>query len=345
MSRVFKCKICNRTVKDWSKHLTLHPREFKELVDKKLKMTEYFEITVAYPRVAYRIIELLKKEGPLTRPQIIEKLGLRQSFIFPRRVQKFGSRRRYVYYLEGQQEIARKLYEDMVKPPTKPPTKPPVHPKGYFLKLLGLESKTTFYYRRPPGTPNWWERTARARYTCSICDKTIERGKRYIRCRKLKPGYPGVYGWRGTYYTYYYHIKCLLKQKEEEIKEEIGTKHSEIRKLEREIMDLEEGIVKKNKQIETHRAEIEKAREEYDKTSSWRFWRKRSIGRLINRHSKEISRLEAEIVNIEDEKIPARRTRITELEGKIGRLETRLREIRVEIEELTVVMTPSRALS
>ena len=292
-----------------------------------------YKAKVERPREDERIIEFLKREGPSTRRQIIEKLGLSPSFIFPPYILRFGSRRRKVYYLDGQQEVAKEIYENMLKPPPKPPKLP--YYKGYFLRILNLETPSAFPYRSPAGTPKWWERRANRQYTCSSCARIIEKGERYIGCRKLSPGHPGIYGWKGTYRMYYFHIKCLLIEREAEIVKEIRASNLKIKGLQKEIVDLKKQIPIRKTQIKAHRAEIKRTREEYEKAH---FWRK--LDRWINYHytswsrSRAISRLEAGIVLIENKEVPVRRSEIAALEGKINMLETRLSEIRTRIEEL-----------
>jgi FtsZ-binding cell division protein ZapB len=212
---------------------------------------------------------------------------------------------------------------------------PPAYPSGYFLKLLNLERKATLYYRRPAGTPRWWERRARKPYTCGICDKSIEIGERYIGCRKLEPGYPGIYGWRGTYHTYYFHIKCLLKEKENMIKREIARSKAEIKGLSREISDLKAQVDAYQNEIKTLQMEVERARMRKEEASFWRKLDKWVLYHLI-RLSKNmtVSRLKSRINAIIDKAIPPRQSQIAELKQKINSLEIWLKEIQARIEEI-----------
>ena len=108
------------------------------------------------------------------------------------------------------------------------------YPKNYFLVFLGLpssECKKFSYYRRPPGSPVYWERIARKTYTCSLCGQIILKGERYIGCKKLNPGFPGIYGWRGTYVYSYYHIRCLLKSEERKLTSDLDNLTSRLKKL------------------------------------------------------------------------------------------------------------------
>jgi len=290
-----------------------------------------YEAGIKKPSEHDQITDLLKKEGPLTRGQILEKLGFGQSYEFPWYIRKFGSRKRKLYYLEGQEEMAREAYENMLKPAPKPPSL--VYPKEYFLNLLNL--KRTTLSPASDGTPVWWERRANRQYVCSACKRSIENGERYIGRRKLIPGMRGIYGYRGTYVTDYFHIICLLKGKEAKIKESIGNAQSEINGLENDIAGFREEIPLKRAQIEACKALTQKAREDYERAS---FWRK--LDKWVSSHStswsksKEISRLENEIAFIESREIPERETKISDLKGRIGKLESWLREIEARVQEL-----------
>jgi len=294
-------------------------------------LTDY-EMKIERPLEDDQITVLLKKEGPLTRRQILEKSSLSQSYKFPWYIQKFGSRRRKVYYMEGQEEMAREVYEKMLKPIPKPPSWP--YPKEYFLNLLNLK-RTTYYSPARDGTPTWWERRANRQYACSVCKKIIQKGERYIGRKKLRPGMRGPYGYRGTYCTDYYHIVCLLKGAEAEIEEKIKNAHSEISRLKNEINAFKDETCLKREQIENCKTLTQKARKEHEGAS---FWRK--FDRWVSYHftswskNREISRLEREIAHIENREIPERETRITSLKRRISNLESRLSEIETRMQEL-----------
>ena len=294
-------------------------------------LTDY-EMKIERPLEDDQITALLKKEGPLTRRQILEKSSLSRSYRFPWYIQKFGSRRRKVYYIEGQEDLAREVYEKMVKPKPKPPSWS--YPKEYFLNLLNLK-RTTYYSPAPDGTPTWWERRANRQYTCAVCRRIIKKGEKYIGRKKLKPGMRGPYGYRGTYITDYYHIVCLLKGAQTEIEEKIGDAHSEISRLKNEITDFEGDTRLKREQIENCKTLILKAKEDYESASSWR-----KFGKWFSHHytswskNREISRLVKEITHIENMEIPERETRITDLRGRISNLESRLSEVETRIQEL-----------
>ena len=294
-----------------------------------------YEAKIKKPLEHDQITDLLKKEGPLTREQILERLGLSQSYQFPWFVRKFGSRRRKIYFLEGQEEMAREIYENMLKPRRPTPKHPTLaYPKEYFLNLLNLK-RTTSFSPAADGTPVWWERKARRQYTCSACKRYIEKGEKYIGRRKLRPGRRGIYGYRGTYATDYYHIICLLREAQAQTKESNGNMLSEISRLENEIADFIEEIASKRGQIEDCRTLIQRAREDYERASFWR-----RIGKWFSYHytswskSNEISRLEKEIAHIENREIPERKTRITGLKERISNLESYLSEIETRMQEL-----------
>lgn len=296
-----------------------------------------YEAKIENPPEYDQITNLLKNEGPSTRKQILEKLGLSQSFKFPWFVQKFGSRKRKVYYLEGQEEIAREKYEDLSKPRKPSPKHPTLaYPKEYFLSLLNLKRTRTSFSPARDGTPVWWERKARNQYICSVCKRYIQKGEKYIGRRQLSPGMRGIYGYRGTYHKDCYHIICLLRDTQAQIKELIENMRSEIRGLKNEIADFREEIPIKRGQIKDCQTLTQKAKETYERAS---FWRK--IDKWFGYHytswskGREISRLEKEIDNIQNSEIPERKTHITSLTERISRRKSRLSEIETRIRELT----------
>jgi len=324
----------------WKIRFTDYESRFDELaiVSKEKVLSgalRVYETKIEKPLEYDQITDLLKKEGPLTRRQILEKLGLSRSYQFPWFIQEFGSRRRKVYYLEGQEERAREKYEDMLKfrrPALKHPTL--AYPKDYFLNLLNLK-RTPSFSPASHGTPVWWERIARQQYPCSACKRYIEKGEKYIGRRKLRPGRRGIYGYRGTYVTNYYHIICLLRGAEAQTKESINDMLSEISRLENEIADFRGEIASKRGRIKVCRTLIQRAREDHEQASFWR-----RIGKWFSYHytswskSNEISRLEKEIAHIENREIPERKTRITGLKGRISNLESYLGEIETRMQEL-----------
>jgi flagellar biosynthesis chaperone FliJ len=209
------------------------------------------------------------------------------------------------------------------------------YPKDYFLNLLGLERKSHYPSPAPNGTPTWWERRANMQYVCSTCRRPIQKGEKYIGRKKLRPGMRGIYGHRGTYFTDYYHIVCLLRRAENEIEEGISHANSEISSIEKEISDYTKEISLKRQQIETCRIIILKVIGDYEQAG---FWKK--IGKWFGTHytswskTRQISRLEREIAHIENKEIPERETHISQLKRRINDLEHQLNEIDTRIQEL-----------
>ena len=324
----------------WKIRFTDYESRFDELAiisrEKVLsRALKVYETKIEKPSEYDQITDLLKNEGPLTRRQILEKLDLSRSYQFPWFIRKFGSRRCKVYYLEGQEEMAREKYEIVLKPKRPTPKHPTLaYPKEYFLKLLNLK-RTTSFSPAPDGTPVWWERRANRKYTCSTCKRYIEKGEKYIGRKRLIPGMRGIYGYRGTYVKDYYHIMCLLREAQAQTKESINDMLSEINRLEDEITGFREEATSKGQQIDACQDLIQEAREDYELASFWR-----RIGKWFSYHytswskSNEISRLEKEMAHIENEEIPERKTRITGLKGRISNRESYLREIETRIQEL-----------
>ncbi|WGM89794.1 MAG: hypothetical protein IAX21_04460 [Candidatus Bathyarchaeota archaeon] len=114
------------------------------------------------------------------------------------------------------------------------------YPKGYYLHLLALDEVSGYY--RSEGDPKWWEKRAGKDYTCTICHRSIPKTTRYIGQQMLKPGRKGIYGYKGTYTTRYYHIICILKQKKGILQANISKLENEIQSLEQKIEDLRREI-------------------------------------------------------------------------------------------------------
>lgn len=280
-----------------------------------------------------RVTALLKAEGPLTRRQILEKLGSGQSFEFPWYIQKFGSRKRKVYYIEGQEDAARKTYENMIRPKLRPISL--AYPNDYFLNLLNLKPQASPYFRASDGTPDWWERRANKPYICSTCRKSIEKGERYIGRRKLIPGMRGPYGHRGSYVTDCYHVVCLLKNARGQVSDDIEDARLEIKRLETEIACFKEEIPMKEQGIKACKSETRRAKEQCDRASRWR-----KLDRWVGFHltswtrGMEISRLENEIAKIENKEIPEREAQIGSLNDDLNRLSERMQIIEARMKEL-----------
>ena len=215
------------------------------------------------------------------------------------------------------------------------------YPKDYFLNLLNL--KRTSHYNSPAsnGTPSWWERRSNTQYACSACRGTIEKGERYIGSKKLRPGMRGIYGYRVTYFTDYYHVVCLLRIAKAEVEKDIRGASSEINSINKEIADFTEEMSLKRKQIGDCRTIMQEARQDYERSGFWRKVAKWSgFHYVLWSKNREISRLEKEITNIENRKIPQRKTQITSLKGRIGDLELRLNEIDTKIQDLVSHQQP-----
>ena len=210
------------------------------------------------------------------------------------------------------------------------------YPQDYFLDLLNLKRSQLHGSPASDGTPTWWERRAKMQYICSACRRTIERGERYIGRRKLSPGMRGIYGYRGTYSTDYYHIVCLLRSAKTQIEENIENADSEINSIQREIDEYQKEASLKRDRIEACRNIMQQAKENYERADS--FWRR--IGKRLGSsytswsRNREISRLEGEIAYIENREIPERQNRIASLRARINNLKHRLNEIERRMQEL-----------
>ena len=184
------------------------------------------------------------------------------------------------------------------------------YPKGYFLGLLDRKMNVTYYSYNPPyDHTRWWERRSRKQYDCSICGKTIEKGKRYIGYRKLIPGYRGIYGRRGTYYTYCFHIKCLLEVKKKTVEEEVEVARLRIRVLEKEITSYIQEVSVKEARIRTHQT-----------------------GKKVELLHPEISAIEKEILDTEKE-ITLKKSRINTYEAEIETLQAEIERAKIEREK------------
>ena len=209
------------------------------------------------------------------------------------------------------------------------------YPKDYFLNLLNLTRTSHYGSPAPDGTPTWWERRANAEYQCSTCNQTIEKGERYLARRKLRPGMRGIYGYRGTYSTDYYHIVCLLRKAKAEIEKNITAANSEINGIKGQIADFTKEISLKRVQIGECQSLIQQVKEDYAQRDFWEKVRK-WFGSRYTMWSKnrEISRLEGEIAHMQNEEIPERETRISQLRRRINDLERKLNEIDPRIQEI-----------
>jgi len=210
------------------------------------------------------------------------------------------------------------------------------YPQDYFLNLLNLKRTQFHGSPAPEGTPTWWERRAKAQYNCSACRKTIEKGERYVGRKTLRSGMRGIYGYRGTYSTDYYHIICLLRSAEAQIEKNIESANLEVEGIKKEISDYRQEVSSKRDDIVACGNTITQAKEEYEQSHGFL----RRISKWFGSHytswskNKEISRLEREIADIENREMPERQTRVANLTSRVDNLQHRLIELRARIQEL-----------
>ncbi|MGD0645300.1 MAG: hypothetical protein ABSA75_10385 [Candidatus Bathyarchaeia archaeon] len=195
------------------------------------------------------------------------------------------------------------------------------YPQDYFLELLDLKRTQRSGSPSPDGTPNWWERRANAQYDCSSCQKVIKKGDRYIGRKKLHPGQRGVYGYKGTYSTDYFHIACLLGIAKTEIESTIQKLDFEIGKNQKEIGDYQGELSLRGAQAENCRSIIEQAKSDYKQASSL----SKKIGKWFGTtytswsRNREIQQLQRRIFQVENIEIPKRQKQITGIsEKKLG---------------------------
>lgn len=217
----------------------------------------------------------------------------------------------------------------------------PTYPPDYFLDLLNL--KRPHFQGRPTlaGVPTWWERRANMQYMCSACRRSVEKGERYIGRKTLNPGKRGIYGYRGTYSTEYYHVVCLLKHEQVQIKADIEKANSEIVSLNAEIVQYQETVSVKKNSIEECRCKVRQVKGDYELAQGVRKvgkWLKSSYTSWVQ--NMEISRLEREITRIENGEIPERYGRIANLSAKSQSLKRRLNEISARVGELVSIQRP-----
>ena len=228
----------------------------------------------------------------------------------------------------------KRRFSKIQKQTARPQNKFRSYHKEYFLDLLELKRGRS-QYPAPEGTPKWWERKAGKEYICSSCNKSIEKTERYIARKTLTPGRKGIYGYRGTYHTYYFHIICLLKEAKDSVEERIEKLDLEIQFLEREIVDLKDEISTKTEEIETHKRTREQKKEDYrassrfGKISKW-FGCKYMIWSL----NREIRRLQERIDQIENQEIPNKRRSIGEKSTKKSDSQRYLGTIEADIKKL-----------
>lgn len=220
------------------------------------------------------------------------------------------------------------------KPTARPQNKIQSYPNEYFLNLLKLKRGRS-QYPAQEGTPKWWERRSRSKYTCLSCHGSIERNERYIGRKTLKPGQKGIYGYRGTYYTHYFHIVCLLKEKSNNVGSSIKQFNLEIGSLLAKIADLKDEISSKEAQIETQRRAIDSEKDDYEQSSGLRrigkwFAMKYKIGSMQRRIHKMQERID-QIRNVEiimaEKDIREKTGRRNELQRYLSRIEADTRRL------------------
>ena len=208
------------------------------------------------------------------------------------------------------------------------------YPKEYFLDLLKLK-RVGSQYPAPEGAPKWWERKAGKKYICSSCKKPIEKTERYIARKTLTPGRKGIYGYRGTYHTHYYHIICLLKEKKDSVVERVGNLVLGIQSLEREIADLRNEISVKTEKIETHKRTIDQKKEDYRASSrsakirkwlgcKYKIW---SLNRAIMQLQERIDQIENQEIPNRQRNIGEESTRKSDLEHYMGTIEADIKKL------------------
>ena len=288
-------------------------------------------------RIAQQLIDFVRKNGRLPRP---DEPGLER--VMQEAIKEFGSLE-IAFTLAGltsegtqsfSQQKREKRRRKIQKPTIKPKNKLQYYPKEYFLNLLKINRKRS-RYATPEGTPKWWERKAGKRYSCSSCQKPIEKTERYIGRKTLRPGQRGIYGYRGTYYTHYFHIICLLREASNKIKKEIEALDQGIESLEGIIVDLKKEISAKANEIETSRKEIEQKGEDYQTSSRWG-----KISKLLGYKysvrvlNQKILRLQKRIDEIENVEIPAKRETIQEKSRNKSESQRYLGKIEADIKKL-----------
>jgi len=288
-------------------------------------------------RIVQQLINFVRKNGRLPRP---DEPGLER--VMQEAIEEFGSLE-IAFTLAGLtsedtqlvvQPKREKKIRKIQKPTIKPKNKFQSYPEEYFLNLLKIKRHRS-HYPTPEGTPKWWEKKAGKRYSCSSCQKPIEKTERYIGRKTLSPGQRGIYGYKGTYYTHYFHIICLLKEASNKIKKEIEALDQGIEFLEGILVDLKKEISAKTNEIETNRKEIEQKKDDYQTSSRWG-----KISKLLGYKysvrvlNQKILRLRKRIDEIENKEIPTKRGTIRETSSNKSELKRYLGRIELEIKKL-----------
>ena len=208
------------------------------------------------------------------------------------------------------------------------------YPKEYFLRLLKLRRHKS-KYPAPEGTPKWWERKAGKNYICSSCSKSIQKTERYIGRKTLSPGRKGIYGYRGTYHTHYFHIICLLREARKDAKKGIESLGLEIESLERGIVGLRNEISTKTSEIRTYERTREQKKEDYRRSSVFGKIGKwlqckysvRTINREIRRLQKRIDQIGNQLIPYGRRNMERKSTEKSELQRYLGAIEADIRRL------------------
>lgn len=210
------------------------------------------------------------------------------------------------------------------------------YPSEYFLNLLNL-NRQKHHGPAPEGTPTWWERKANSIYTCSACKESIEKGERYLGRKELHPGQRGIYGYRGTYSTDYYHIVCLLKDARTEVDGNIQRCITGININQGEIEGFKIEASSRIGQIDNCRRIILQTDEEFQRTRGVFERMGKWFGNKYTSWSKnrEIGRLRDRVSIIENIEIPKRQGNINDLSRKRADLQLRLNQLDDKIRELS----------
>lgn len=288
-------------------------------------------------KIVQELIDFVKKNGRLPKP---DEPGL-ETIIYEA-IQEFGSLE-FAFAMAGLksensepffQQKTKKRSKKIKKQTIKPKKKFKLYPKDYFLNLLNLARKKSSY-TSPEGTPKWWEKRAGKNYPCSLCNNTIEKTERYIAQKTLTPGRKGIYGYKGTYHTRYYHIICLLKDAENKAKKDIEGLGQKIDSHKRIIINLREEIVAKTDEIKTSREEIEEKNQDYQSSSRWGKISK-LLGLKISVRSlnQRIFQLQQRINAIKNLEIPNNSTTIQAILNKKKDWENYLETIEADVKKI-----------
>lgn len=233
-----------------------------------------------------------------------------------------------------QPQIRNKEKPTSVKKIQKPKNKFRSYPNEYFLNMLKINRYTSGYSTRE-GAPKWWEKKAGKVYLCSSCRNSIQKTERYIGKKTLTPGQKGIYGHRGTYHTYYFHIVCLLKETRDNTQKQIEQIGWRIKSREENINRLKDEINVKTAEIEKNKGLIQEKDKEYQNSSrlakigKWVGY-KLAVGNLEN----IITKLTQRIKTITYDEIPNNRRIISEKMEKRNQEQVYLKHIITDLTKI-----------